>query len=530
MTELQPATRTGRLPRLHLSLLIGPLPLTPRPAGSADASSRRGSAAVLVLVALAALAVRLVPLLVSEGLRSLQGYDDGVHLSAAHEVLAGSLPYADFTFLQPPGVIALMLPFAVAGELLGTDVALAAARVAVMTVAAVNAALIAHLLRGGGVGAQLVGGGLYAVWSAAVVGERTVWLEPLLNVGVLTALVVLAGGRTRGRLVLAGAVLGLTCSIKVWPVLLAAAMLVGLLAVERRSAAPWALGVGLGGLAWGLPVLAVAPREAVTQIVSTQAGRVRSTGLTERLAAFDGSAGLGRVRDTVPMTVRAALVLAVLLALLAAGMWLRLHVWTALSALTLVEVVLLAPSFYDHYATYAAPGVCLLTGAVAGRVPRRYAVPAWVGFGLTGAVLAVGATNHVAVPAVPRTQVQAFVAAHGCVWSNDRAVLLLGDADTPRDRDCPVLVDGFGEALARGMEERDQAALLQLRDSDAALVLDHDVAAWPRRPSTPVQRYLQEHFVREDVDLGPLVAWTRVGAAPGTAADTKEPRAAARVG
>ena len=469
----------------------------------------RPPAAVLGLVALLALAVRLGPLLASGGLRSLMGYDDGVHLAAAQEVLAGRLPYADFTLLQPPGVVVLLLPFAAAGELVGSDVALAAARLTTIGVAVLNAVLIAHLLRGFGVRAQLVGGGLSAVWAAAVAGERTVWLEPLLNLGVLSALVLLAGGRSRTRLLWAGVVLGLVCSVKVWPVLLAAAMAVGLLVVDRRGAGVWAAGVALGGLVWGVPTLVVGGRDAVEQIVTTQAARGRSTSLAERLTAFDGTTGILRLRDAVPVPVRAALVVAVVLVLLVVGLRLGLHLWTALSAITLLEVVLLAPSFYDHYTAYAAPGLCLLAGAASSLVPSRSARPAGVASGVAGAVLAFSSTNHASVPELPLAEVQGFVDAHDCVWTNDRAALLLADASTHREPDCPVFVDGFGQALLRSQQARDREAVEQLRRSDAALVVDQDVAAWPRRPATQVQRYLREHFVQEPTDFSPLVAWTR---------------------
>jgi len=128
---------------------------------------------------------------------------------------------------------------------------------------------------------------------------------------------------------------------------------------------------------------------------------------------------------------------------------------------------------------------------------------------LAGAVLAFGAMNHADVPGLPLAQMQAFADAHDCVWVNDRAVLLLADADTPRDRDCPVFVDGFGQALLRSPEARDREAVEQLRRSDAALVVDEAEAAWPRRPATLVQRYLLKNFIREPADFAPLVAWTR---------------------
>jgi hypothetical protein len=64
-----------------------------------------------------ALAARLVPLLRGGGLYALGNYDDGVHFAAAMGVIHDLLPYRDFVFLHPPGVLLALAPFAdVLGE------------------------------------------------------------------------------------------------------------------------------------------------------------------------------------------------------------------------------------------------------------------------------------------------------------------------------------------------------------------------------------------------------------------------------
>lgn len=464
-----------------------------------------------LVVAIVALAVRLVPLLPT-GLRGRLGYDEGVHLAGAQELLAGSLPYVDFTFLHPPGVLVLMLPFALVGQVVGADVALVAARLTVMGVAAVNAVLVAHLLRGHGRAAALVGGGAYALWGAAALAERAVLLEPLLNLGLLVSLVLLAGQPSHWRAVLAGAVLGLTCSVKVWPALLAATVLAVLLLVDRARARPWAAGVLLGGLAWSVPTLAMGRGAAVEQVLDTQAARERRVDLLDRLVTLDGASGLDQVPWTVPLELRAGLVVLVVTVLLVVGLRLRLVLWTAVCVVALVEVLVLAPSYYRHYAAYTAPGLALLAGAVSGRLLRgRTAVaapraPALVALAALAVTFVVGATAERELPRLPLTQMAALASAHPCVWSNDATVLLLADVRTRRE-DCRQIVDGMGTGLRLGARERNRQALADLRRSDAAIVLSERFAGW--RTSRELDAYLRAKFEPAGAETGDVRLFRR---------------------
>ena len=46
-------------------------------------------------------------------------YDDGVYLGAAIRFVSGVLPYRDFVFVQPPGIVVLMSPVALLGRAMG---------------------------------------------------------------------------------------------------------------------------------------------------------------------------------------------------------------------------------------------------------------------------------------------------------------------------------------------------------------------------------------------------------------------------
>ena len=72
-----------------------------------------------VFVFMVALANRLVPVLRGAGLSGVISYDDGVYYAGAVGVVHGQLPYRDFLFLHPPGILVALAPVAAAGRWLG---------------------------------------------------------------------------------------------------------------------------------------------------------------------------------------------------------------------------------------------------------------------------------------------------------------------------------------------------------------------------------------------------------------------------
>lgn len=463
------------------------------------------SAAILTVVAIAALLLRLGPALATGGLRGRRNYDDGVHFAAAQELLAGNAPYVDFTFLHPPGVIVFGLPFAAAGQWWGDDVGLALARVAIAVVGAANAMMIANLLSDRGAAAALVGGGMYAVWPIPADTEDSFSLVPLLTAGLLLALTLLRNPTSRRRVFAAGVVLGLTCSFKLWPALLIAVVLLFLAVTARPRAPHFILGAALGAAVWALPVLLVGRGRAVEQILLTQASRPRSTPLVERLVSY-GPPGIGRL---VPDHLQAVLVASTIMALVVAGLVGGAALWAAIALVAVLEVVLLAPSFYDHYLAYTAPGICLLLGtALAPLFQRSHAVgaPIAVGCAALGLVFTLSTIRDGQVGGP--LDVGALADEHSCIWSNDPALLITIDVRSEQVDRCPSLVDGFGTALLLGADEANRVALEHLRESDAALVLPDAISSFPTSPM--LRGYLKRHFFRVS-DVGPAQAWVRRG-------------------
>ena len=73
---------------------------------------------VMVAVAVVALGVRAV--MVANGGdpgRHRRGYDQGVYYSASEAVAWGVLPYRDFLFLHPPGILVTLAPLGLVASL-----------------------------------------------------------------------------------------------------------------------------------------------------------------------------------------------------------------------------------------------------------------------------------------------------------------------------------------------------------------------------------------------------------------------------
>ncbi len=135
-------------------------------------------ALLLVVAGAAVLAagVRAVVLSHSGGLSGLLGYDQGVYFSAAEALVWGRLPYRDFLFLHPPGVVVALAPLGVLARLTHDSWGIEVARVTAVLLGAANAGLVALAARRAGPVAAATAGAFYAVWRpVAVTRRRPVW-------------------------------------------------------------------------------------------------------------------------------------------------------------------------------------------------------------------------------------------------------------------------------------------------------------------------------------------------------------------
>jgi len=402
-----------------------------------------------------ALVARLAPVVRGGGLTGVLAYDDGVYYSASDSLLSGRVPYRDYLLLHPPGITLALAPFAALGRLVGDSEGMATARVAFMLVGALSAVLVWRIASRVSPRAGLLAGLFYALWQPAAYAERTTLLEPLVNLGLLGSLALLGPGASRRRIIAAGVVLGLAVAVKAWAVL---PFLVIALWLLRRAG--WRAGVsyvGAGAAAAAvvcLPFLVLAGPRMLRMVVLDQLGRTNNgVGTVDRLVRIEAL-------QTFPGPANAALsavaVVAALLGVLAVAAlaWRRpvTRVWAALLVVA-VLMLLTSPSYFGHYATFAAPALALVVGAGADTVLSWLTVrapvvrPAVPALGLV-ALAVLGA--HVVLlqegrRPPPESAMAAELAGARCVAADSAAALVAADV-LSRDlrRGCPVVVDVTG--------------------------------------------------------------------------------------
>ncbi len=405
----------------------------------------------VALIGLTAFLLRLVPVLNGGGLYGRGNYDDGVYYAAAAGFVHGLLPYRDFLLLHPPGIVLALTPFAALAGLVGDPTALAVARVTFMIIGAGNAVLVGVALRRLGLAAAVVGGLLYAVALPAVYVEHTTLLEPLTTTCLVAAVGLLgfaqrAATRAVPALVAAGALLGVSSSIKIWGVVPAAVVLIWTLVVlGRRSAALVAAG-GLTGLVVVCgPFFAAAPVQMWQLVVVSQLGRpATGRGSLGRAWMISGLSAFG-----ARPVLWALLVVGLTVVAAAALAWHAPVGRLAVAVLTATLGVLFAmPSWFLHYAAFSVGPLALVLGAAVGRVAARVRrpVPAALALVTTGVLLAAYAVTVVQLPfgrPFPTTTMAATAAASRTCITTDNPISLI-ELDVLRrnmNRGCPLVVD-----------------------------------------------------------------------------------------
>jgi hypothetical protein len=363
----------------------------------------------LIMLAAAglALAVRLYLLSRPGYLSGITEYDDGVYLGGAVSLLSGAVPYRDFAFVQPPGILLLMFPAALVAKASSVTAAMAAARLLTVGASAACVILTGALVRHRGPLVTLVACGLLAVYPDDIMAAHTLLLEPWMNLLVLSgACAAFRDGRLAPPrwLLCAGLLFGLAGAVKYWAVIPALGLFaVCLLAGTRGHAVRF----GSGGLAgFALPVLpfaAASPGVFVRSTVLDQASRAGSavseslrlahlTGLADLLndagrltagtdagslfARGDVTAAATWATGWLPVLAGAALAAALGLGLAAGRRGARSGAgpgsggaareplaWYAAGTLALtVAAVLWYSAFFYHYADFAAPWLALTAG------------------------------------------------------------------------------------------------------------------------------------------------------------------------
>ena len=394
-----------------------------------------------------------------------------------------------------------------------------------MAVGALNTVLLLVLLRRShGLLAGVVASALYATWGVTAGPERTILLEPLLNLSVLTALLCLTPRPSgRARAFTAGVLLGFGIVIKL--LLVPVAILIFAWVWRSRGGAAagrFAGGAALAATAVAGPFFVLSPVNMWEQIVLDQVGRGRGTGVVARLAVF--AADTGHVVERLGERPVAIMVVALIGALLAGGVCARSFLWVGLAVLNLA-LVLSSPSFYDHYAATPALPLCALLGIsvswLLAQIPRRAAPVVLAPLGVFMlALLTYNLTGPVFALEVERREVIEFGEAHRCVWTNFPTAALLANSERRRlEEPCAQELDHVGHILdltrdesisnpheaAPHLADWQSRVRQELQRSDGAIMVGPpESQPWDEA----TQNLFTARFEQLDADAGGVSLWT----------------------
>ncbi|MDQ3281694.1 MAG: glycosyltransferase 87 family protein [Acidobacteriota bacterium] len=408
--------------------------------------------AVIAAIAIAGFVVRALAMRGPGGVNAIpSGYDDGVYFAASALLTRGVLPYRDFVFVHPPGVLYFFAPVAWMA-----DVArgFAAAHGMAMIVGAINVALAGVIaLRAGGALAGIVAALLYAFYPDAVVVERSAFLEPVLNLTALLSAFVWLRDDDNRRPWLAGALCGAACAVKFWGgIWLIAAIASAARARFRTDVPRFAGGAAIAGLLLVAPVALPAPLQFLEQTLRFQVSRPP-----------DGTIGaLARLPEILGAGHRAATVL-MIVALLAMFVRIRRGItrderFFATAVAVTIAGFAASSSYWTQYNSHLAASQCVLAGIGAAsllrirRVPRALAV---VAVALLIIVLDASSMREVVRGARARATdilvsaraIHELVPANASVFAFEPAWALAAGRLPPHDDRAPVIVDSYGAML-----------------------------------------------------------------------------------
>jgi len=447
------------------------------------------SVAVAIGAALLSIGLCAWQLTIPGVLTGVTEYNDGVFLGAAVRFVSGVLPYRDFVFVEPPGIVVLMSPLALLGRAIGSHDALVVARVVTALVTGLNAGLTAWLVRRRGRGGGGVCGSALAAFPLGVAVDHTLMLEPYLVFFVLvgSALAFDRDEPSTRRLVVAGTCFGVAGAVKLWAVFPFLALLLCFAPRWRARISPLLVGSAAGFGLVCLPFFLGAPHAFLHEVLVDQLGRgssvLNARPTSSRLVGITGLAGIPLLSPAPTLAIG----LLAALGLLVVGAYgidrrdvRRLDLYVLVAALASVAGLIEAPEFYPYYAYFSAPFLAaLLAVAVTGveaairrivgdlgarrRLARVASALVLVcGAGLLALLVAEdtsyarsyladvmrGASGRVVEPAAT---IDSVVPARSCVVFDEAILAIEANRFTSSLPGCPQVVDPYGMWLANGL-------------------------------------------------------------------------------
>jgi len=448
---------------------------------------------VVMLAATAlALAIRLYTLSRPGYISGITEYDDGVYLGGAIRLVQGALPYHDFAFVQPPGILLLMSPVALLAKVTTTTHAMAAARLLTVLASTACVPLAGSLLRYRGTFVTLVTCGVLAIYPDDIAPAHTLILEPWMNLFCLFGVWLafrrghLAGPR---RLLWAGVAIGFAGAVKYWAALPALVLLVVCLISghaagdgRARRAGRYVLGVAAGFVIPILPFFVASPSAFVHSTLYDQASRAGThvpvslrlahiTGLIDFLNGGGhftlnaGSHSLFTGGSAAATTTASAGSLPFVVALVGLAVILIGYIWEprrpsplewyALATAALAVLAVLSYSaFFYHYPDFAAPWIALTAGGAAGALARAFARRSQLRMLATGAVgvivlaVALFQVHEVSGLRAPNIyQDKALIPAGACVVTDETSMVIAANRFDAARPGCPDIIDSLAATL-----------------------------------------------------------------------------------
>ena len=439
----------------------------------------------MLLATALAVAIRLFTLTRPGYLTGITEYDDGVYLGAALRMTEGAVPYKDFAFVQPPGILLLMTPVALVAKLTTTVKALALARLLTALASAACVPLAGNLVRYRGTVVTLVTCGVLAVYPADITTAHTLMLEPWMN---LFCLLAMNAAFRRGhltsprRLVWAGLALGFAGAIKFWAIA-PAAVLFALILTDRadriRRVRAYLPALAAGFIIPVAPFLLSAPATFLRSTITDQAVRTGSavsigirlanlTGLIDifnnkgkislnagahSMYAAGASASIGDSSSLgwLPVFATVALIAVVAVGYSWQNRRLSQLEWLSLVTAVLASVAILGYSaFFYHYSDFPAPWLALTLGGAAGVLAghpalRRIVISAVAVAIALVAVLQIRETFPLRQPS--GEAVAHLIPKGACVVTDEASLTISADRFDNLRPGCPDIIDSLAATL-----------------------------------------------------------------------------------
>jgi len=460
-------------------------------------------------------------------------YDTGVYLEAGIHVVAGQIPYRDFFFLQPPGIIYLSSFLAGIAKVIGHIDLVTAARSLCLLSASLNVYLAGYIVRGRGKLAVLIASFLTMISMANLETSTGFKLEPFYTTFLLAGLSLyfsdkpLGASKSRERLM--GILFGLAIVFKFWALLPICVFLVTCrrgLSSSYRTVVGFAAATTLFMLS---PFLVLAPGKFLRQTLYLQLNRTsfQPVGVLTRLGEmsfFQASNGLANLCLTSFWYL--ILVLSIL-SLISSLKRRELNSFLLASSASSLIVVLTTPEFFSYYSYLSLPFVAMLVGVAMPRVEnsnlfRRVWAKKRAACLVTYTLLATMVLNAWGfaygqahqVNDVPSKLIQ-IASKHGCVATTSEWVLLdVRSLQIPKTL-CGEVVDPSGSWIVyKSSPANPSTALIKwwkdlLSSSNVVILSNQEVGAipWWQPEKSPLILWFNKHFRLEYQAHGLFVYW-----------------------